>query len=122
LGWVHKLMGWVGLGEEKWTHVHLWDIQTDRHQNWQTRQLMAITLRASAYIFVNDAQSWPNSKTIKVSICPNTSVGHTIGSGLHGPDPNKVACVQAMKPPNSKKEATQLLGFSHIFGQIRGYS
>jgi len=24
LGWVHKLMGWVGLDEEKWTHVHLW--------------------------------------------------------------------------------------------------
>ena len=24
LGWVHKLMGWVRLGEEKWTHVHLW--------------------------------------------------------------------------------------------------
>ena len=24
LGWIHKLMGWVGLGEEKWTHVHLW--------------------------------------------------------------------------------------------------
>ena len=23
LGWVHKLMGWVGLDEEKWTHVHL---------------------------------------------------------------------------------------------------
>jgi len=22
-GWVHKLMGLVGLGEEKWTHVHL---------------------------------------------------------------------------------------------------
>jgi len=25
LGWVHKLMGWVGLSEEKWTHVHLCD-------------------------------------------------------------------------------------------------
>jgi len=23
LSWVHKLMGWVVLGEEKWTHVHL---------------------------------------------------------------------------------------------------
>ena len=23
-GLVHKLMGWVGFGEEKWTHVHLW--------------------------------------------------------------------------------------------------
>jgi len=23
LDWVHKLMGLVGLGEEKWTHVHL---------------------------------------------------------------------------------------------------
>jgi len=68
LGWVLVLASWVGLGEEKWTHVHLWDIQTDRHQNWQTRQLMAITLRASAYTFVNDAQSWPNSKTINKSL------------------------------------------------------
>ena len=32
-----------------------------------------------------------------------TFVGHTIRSGLHGPDPHKVACVQDMKPPNSKK-------------------
>ena len=23
LGWVHKLVDWVGLGKEKWTHVHL---------------------------------------------------------------------------------------------------
>jgi len=25
LGWVHKLMSWAGLREEKWTHVHLCD-------------------------------------------------------------------------------------------------
>ena len=23
MGWVHELMGWVALGKEKWTHVHL---------------------------------------------------------------------------------------------------
>jgi len=28
LGWVHKLMGWIGLGEEKWTHVHLCGYRT----------------------------------------------------------------------------------------------
>ena len=30
LGWVHKLMGWVGLFEEKWTHVHFCVIPTKR--------------------------------------------------------------------------------------------
>ena len=23
LGWVHQLLGWVGLGHRKWTHVHV---------------------------------------------------------------------------------------------------
>jgi len=44
-----------------------------------------------------------------------TFVGHTIGSGLHGPNPHKVACVQDMKPPNSKKEVRQILGFFSYF-------
>ena len=44
-----------------------------------------------------------------------TFVGHIIGSGLHGPDPTKVACVQTMKPPISKKEVRQILGFFSYF-------
>jgi len=44
-----------------------------------------------------------------------TFVGHTIGSGLHGADPRKVACVKDMKPPNSKKEVRQILGFFSYF-------
>jgi len=44
-----------------------------------------------------------------------TFVGHAIGSGLHGPDPHKVACVQDMKPPNSKKGVRQILGFFSYF-------
>jgi len=24
MGWVYNLLGWVGLGEEEWTHVHVW--------------------------------------------------------------------------------------------------
>jgi len=35
-------------------------------------------------------------------MCP--TICYTIGSGLHGPDPNLVACVQAVKLPKSKKE------------------
>ena len=31
-------------------------------------------------------------------------VGHIIGSGMHGVDPNKVACVKTMKPPTTKKK------------------
>ena len=41
--------------------------------------------------------------------------GHIIGSGLYGPDPTKVACVQTMKPPISKKEVRQILGFFSYF-------
>ena len=47
-----------------------------------------------------------------------TFVGHVIGSGMHGPDPNKVACVESMKPPVTKKEVRQVLGF---FGFFRSY-
>jgi len=28
LGWVHKLMGWVGLGYRKWTHGRVWAVVT----------------------------------------------------------------------------------------------
>jgi len=44
-----------------------------------------------------------------------TFVGHTTGSGLHGPGPHKVACLQDMKPPNSKKEVRLILGFFWYF-------
>ena len=44
-----------------------------------------------------------------------TFVGHIIGSGRHGVDPNKVACVESMKAPVTKKEVRQLLGFFSYF-------
>jgi len=44
--------------------------------------------------------------------------GHVIGSGMHGPDPNKVSCVESMKPPVTKNEVRQVLGF---FGFFRLY-
>ena len=44
-----------------------------------------------------------------------TFVGHVIGSGTHAPDPNKVACVQTMKIPATKKEVRQMLGFFSYF-------
>ena len=44
-----------------------------------------------------------------------TFVGRIIGSGLHDPDSTKVACVQTMKPPVSKKEVRQILGFVSYF-------
>jgi len=37
-----------------------------------------------------------------------TFVGHMFGSGLHGPDPTKIACVQTKKPPVSNKDARSL--------------
>ena len=58
--------------------------------------------------------------TLKLEKCefakPNvTFIGHVIGSGLHGPDPEKVACVESIKPPLTKKEVRQLLGFFSYF-------
>jgi len=47
-----------------------------------------------------------------------TFVGHIIGSGSHEVDPSKVACVETMKPPTTKKEVRQLLGF---FSYFRSY-
>ena len=44
-----------------------------------------------------------------------TFAGHIIGSGRHGVDPNKVAFVESMKPPVTKKEVRQLLGFFSYF-------
>ena len=45
-------------------------------------------------------------------------VGHTIGSGMHGPDSTKIAYVESMKPPVTKKEVRQVLGF---FSYFRSY-
>ena len=47
-----------------------------------------------------------------------TFVGHIIGSGKHGPDPDKVACVENMKAPTTTKEVRQVLGF---FSYFRSY-
>jgi len=82
----------------------------------QTGQL-AVALRARVCIFANNAQSWKLEKC-KFAQSSVTFVGHTIGSGLHGPDPHKIACGQDMKPPNSKKEVRQILGF---FSYFRAY-
>lgn len=44
-----------------------------------------------------------------------TFVGHVIGSGKHVVEPSKVACVETIKPPTTKKEVRQLLGFFSRF-------
>ena len=52
-----------------------------------------------------------------------TFVGHIIGSGKHGVDPSKVSCVETMKPPTTKKEVRQMLGFfSYFRSYIRGFA
>jgi len=44
-----------------------------------------------------------------------TFVGHIIGSGQHGPDPDEVACVEDIQPPKTKKEVRQILCFFSYF-------
>jgi len=38
-----------------------------------------------------------------------------VGSRRHGVNPLKVACVETMKPPTTKKEVRQVMGFSLTF-------
>jgi len=59
-----------------------------------------------------------NLKTREFARPSITFVGHIIGSGQHGLDPDKVACVENMQPPKTKKEVRQILGF---FSYIRTY-
>ena len=61
--------------------------------------------------------------TLKLEKCQfakpqDTFVGHILGSGKHGPDPDKVACVENMKAPTTTKEVRQVLGF---FSYFRSY-
>jgi hypothetical protein len=61
--------------------------------------------------------------TLNLSKCefakPEVSfVGHVIGSGKHGPDPEKVATVERMPTPTTKKGIRQVLGF---FSYFRSY-
>jgi len=87
-----------------------------RTDGGQTGQL-AVALRASACILLTMRKAGLTLKLEKCEFAQSsvTFVGHTIGSGLHGPDPHKVACVQDMKPPSSKKEVRQILGFFSYF-------
>jgi len=66
--------------------------------------------------------------TLKLEKCDSakpqvTFVGHIIGSRRHGVDPSKVACVETMKPPTTKKEVHKLAGFfSYFRTYIKNYA
>jgi hypothetical protein len=58
--------------------------------------------------------------TLKISKCSFaktevTFVGHLVGSGRIRPDPAKVATVQNLKPPTTKREVKRLIGFFSYF-------
>ena len=58
--------------------------------------------------------------TLKLEKCefarPSVNfVGCIIGSGHYSPDPSKVACVESMQAPRTKKEVRQILGFYSYF-------
>ena len=83
----------------------------DRQDSWllhleQTRTFLSTIRRAVVTLKLEKC------KFAQPSI---TFVGHIVGSGLHGPDPHKIACVQTMEPPVSKKEVRQILGFFSYF-------
>ena len=44
-----------------------------------------------------------------------TFVGHIICLGQHGPDPDKVACVENIQPPKTKKEVREIISFFSYF-------
>ena len=45
-------------------------------------------------------------------------VGHLIGSGQRRADPEKIAVIHKMKPPENKKQVRQILGFFSFFSRI----
>lgn len=50
-------------------------------------------------------------------------VGHVIGAGYHGPDPEKVATVEHMRAPTTKKGVRKILGFfSYFRTYINGFA
>ena len=70
------------------------------------------------YLFLTEMRK--SGMTLKLEKCefarPHiTFVGHVIGSGMHGPDPEKVKCIEDIKPPVTKKEVRQILGFFSYF-------
>jgi len=63
---------------------------------------------------------WESGLTLKLEKCKFampavTFVGHCVGSGRHGPEASKVACVETKKTPVTKKEVRQILGFFSYF-------
>jgi hypothetical protein len=50
-------------------------------------------------------------------------IGHLIGSGRHGPDPDKIAAVEEMQATHTKKGVRQALGFfSYFRSYISGFA
>lgn len=45
-------------------------------------------------------------------------LGHVVGSGTHAPDPDKLAAIQGLQAPTTKKELRSVLG---LCGYYRGY-
>lgn len=45
-------------------------------------------------------------------------LGHVVGGGTHGPDPEKLAAIKDLAPPTTKKQLRSLLG---MCGYYRGY-
>ncbi|XP_040062301.1 uncharacterized protein LOC120837151 [Ixodes scapularis] len=50
-------------------------------------------------------------------------LGHVVGSGTHGPDPEKIAAIEGLAPPQTKKELRSLLGLCGYYREyVRSYA
>lgn len=63
------------------------------------------------------------SLQVKLKKCQMTCgsirhLGHVVGSGTHAPDPDKLAAIQSLQAPTTKKEIRSVLGLCRYY---RGY-
>lgn len=67
---------------------------------------------------LGDAGLKASSEKCQVAQTHIRYLGHVIGSGTHGPDPEKIAAIKGLVPPRRKKEVRSLLG---LCGYYREY-
>ena len=56
-----------------------------------------------------------NLKKCRFALSEVTFLGHVIGSGRHGPDPEKIRAVERLQAPKTKSDLRKILGFFSYF-------
>ena len=57
LDWIHELMDWFGLGQQKWTHVQLWRGNQDSIRSRKSNKVHMISDSAISYVKLRRSRS-----------------------------------------------------------------